>query len=98
MLKEYSGVISPNKTTVIQFYADWCGPCQMMKPVIQGVSEEMEDLDFIKINIDDHGDVAKQFEVTSIPTLMIMKDDNVIVKESGFKPKDALTKWINKHI
>ena len=63
---------------VLDFYADWCGPCQMLKPVLEQVEKEHPEVEFEAINIDDKPDFAEQYEVMSIPTLVVLNDNGEI--------------------
>ena len=83
---------------LVDFYADWCGPCRMLGPFLEDLSEEVKDVDFYKINVDDYGDVARDYQVSSIPTLILFKDGNLVDKKIGFLPKDVLKEWIEENI
>lgn len=76
-----------DKSVLLDFYADWCGPCRMLSPVIEEIAEEREDLIVGKINVDENPDLASAFGVFSIPTLVVMKDGKVINQATGVRPK-----------
>lgn len=76
---------------LVDFYADWCGPCQMMGKVL----EEIKDLEIVKVNTDLFPELATKYGVMSIPTLIFFKDGVEIKKEIGFKPKEELEEIIN---
>ena len=76
-----------DKSVLLDFYADWCGPCRMLSPVIEEIAEEREDLIVGKINVDENPDLASAFGVFSIPTLVVMKDGKVINQAAGVRPK-----------
>ncbi len=82
---------------ILDFYADWCGPCKMIAPVFEELAGEMADVKFIKINIDNSKDLAKEYGVMSIPTLVMVKDGETKEAVSGFRPKPALAEFINKN-
>lgn len=82
--------------TVIKFYADWCGPCNMLKPVYKAVSEEMEGITFIEVNIDENREVTNEFGVKNIPSLFIVKDGEVTNSNAGFLPKPKLEKFVGQ--
>jgi len=84
--------------TLVDFYADWCGPCKMLSPIIEEVAVELNDLKIIKVNVDEHGDIAQKYGVMSIPTLILFKDGNEIDKSIGFMPKEDMIEFINKNI
>ena len=76
-----------NKPLLLDFYADWCGPCRMLSPVIDEIAEERDDLIVGKVNVDDEQELAEKFGVFSIPTLVVLKDGKVINQVSGARPK-----------
>ena len=69
-MKEYDEILANNKSVVVDFYADWCGPCKMIGPVLQEVSNEVTDVTFVKVNVDELGEIAQRYGVMSIPTLI----------------------------
>lgn len=71
---------------LVDFYADWCGPCKMMGEILKDV----DSIDIIKVNVDTHQDIAAKYGVMSIPTLIFMKDGNIVHKEIGFVPQDEI--------
>ncbi len=78
------------KTVLIDFYADWCGPCRMVSPIIDQIAEERPDILVCKVNVDSEQEIAQAFGVMSIPTLAVMKDGKVVRKEAGARPKSAI--------
>ena len=72
--------------TIIDFYADWCGPCKMLSQVLK----QFEDIDIIKVNVDENEELAKKYKVMSIPYLLIVKDGKIIKELIGFRSKDDL--------
>ena len=81
----------------VDFFATWCGPCKMLSPVIDEVSNEIKDVKFIKVDVDENEDVARKYNIMSIPTLMIFKDGKEVDKKMGFLPKDQLLDFINNN-
>ena len=79
-----------NGDVLVDFYADWCGPCKMLAPVIEQIAKERSDLKVVKVNIDEAQDIAMQYGVMSIPTLMVFVDGNVKTKSVGYAPKDTI--------
>ena len=79
---------------VLDFYADWCGPCKMVGPFFQEVSEKIKGVKFAKVNVDEEGDLAKEFGVQSIPTLVILKNKQEIARKIGFVMKNVLEAWV----
>lgn len=83
-----------NKDLVlVDFYADWCGPCKAMGEVL----ETVEGIEILKINTDQHQDIATQFGVMSIPTIVLFKDGVAVAKNVGFMNKDMLIQWIEQN-
>ncbi len=76
-----------DKTVLIDFYAEWCGPCRMLSPIIEEIADEREDIVVAKINVDEQPELAQLFNVYSIPTLVVMRDGKVVRQEMGARPK-----------
>lgn len=86
-----SEVMESDKPVILDFWAGWCGPCQMLSPVIDELaSETAGSVKIGKVNIDQEADLAKQFKVMSIPTLLAIKDGEVIEKKVGVQSKEAI--------
>jgi len=84
---------------VVDFWAEWCGPCKMIGPVIDELSQEYAGKAIIgKVNVEEQGDLAVQFGVRNIPTILFIKNGEVVDKQVGAAPKAALVDMINKHI
>ena len=81
------------ETVVVDFYADWCGPCQMLAPLLEQLDKE-GGLNIIKINVDEVPDLAKQFRIMSIPTLMLFKDGKFVKKVLGYMPIESLREFV----
>ena len=83
----FEEVKNSDKPVLIDFYADWCGPCRMVAPILHEIAEERPDIVVAKINVDDEEELAMQFGVYSIPTLVVMKNGAVVKQASGARPK-----------
>ncbi len=81
---------------LIDFYADWCGPCKMLAPTIDALAEEYDDIKVCKVNVDEQPELAAAFEISVIPTLVAMKDGGVLAKNTGVIPKDSILKLLGK--
>lgn len=92
-------VLNADKTVVVDFWAAWCGPCRMLAPVVDELSEELKGkVEFVKVNVDENPVTSNQFKVASIPTLLVFKEGKVVDTLVGFRPKQALKMAIEKHV
>ena len=82
---------------VVDFFATWCGPCKMLGPVLEQLSDEMSDVNFFKVDVDDNGALAQQFGITNIPAVAILKNGELQELSVGFKPADAMKSVIEAH-
>ena len=87
-------VLNSDKTVLIDFYADWCGPCKMFSPVVEAVANENEDIKVVKVNVDNAQDLAIQYQVMSIPTVVIIKDGKEINRNVGMVSKSQLLEMV----
>ena len=83
-------VLEAKETVLVDFWASWCGPCKMIGPIIDQIADERSDVKVCKINVDDEQELAVQFKVMSIPTLMVFKAGKVVNQSLGAKPKAAI--------
>lgn len=85
-----SEVLEAKGTVLVDFYADWCGPCRMVAPIVEEISNEREDVIVGKINVDESSEIAVKYNVMSIPTLIVFKDGKEYERIIGYKPKDSI--------
>ena len=85
-----SEVINSDKPVLLDFYADWCGPCKMVAPILAEIAEERSDIKVGKINVDAEPELANRFAVSSIPMLAVIKDGKLVSSAVGLRPKDAI--------
>lgn len=83
-------VLNSDKPVLLDFSATWCGPCRMVAPILDEIAAENEHIKVGKIDVDEDPDLARQFNVTSIPLLVVMKDGKMINQALGARPKDAI--------
>lgn len=84
---------------VVDFFANWCGPCRMMSPILEDVQEELKDkVKIYKVDVDESENLARKFGVMSIPSIFVFKDGEMVDKSVGLIMKDVLVDRINKHI
>ena len=88
-------VLEAQGTVLVDFWASWCGPCKMIGPIIDQIADERTDVKVCKVNVDDEQELAVQFKVMSIPTLLVFKDGKVVNQSLGAKPKAAILAMLN---
>ena len=87
-------VLNSDKTVLIDFYADWCGPCKMFSPVVEAVAKENEDIKVVKVNVDKEQDLAIQYQVMSIPTTVVIKEGKEVNRAVGMVSKSDLLEMV----
>ena len=87
--KEFDEVIKSGKV-LVDFYAEWCGPCKMLSPIVDELSEELKEVSFYKLNVDESDEVVRKYSVMSIPTLLVFNDGELIKSSVGFKNKEEV--------
>ena len=83
-------VLNSEKKVLIDFWAPWCGPCQMVLPIIEEIAGERSDIKVGKINVDENPELAKRFRVMSIPTLVVMEKGDILNRATGYRPKEDI--------
>ena len=90
----FNQVLQSEKTVLLDFYADWCGPCRMVSPIVEEIAAEHPEYLICKINVDNSPELAGRFGVVSIPTLVVMKNAEVVQQSSGARPKAQILKML----
>ena len=90
--KTFDEAVRGEKPVLVDFWATWCGPCMMLAPVMEALEPEVPGVKFCKVNVDDERDLAMEFQIESIPTLLCVKGGKAVKRLVGFREKDALKK------
>ena len=95
----FNDLLQDSRLVIVDFWATWCGPCRMLSPLLDEVEEEMSDkIVVVKVNVDDADEVAAQFRIMNIPTLLFFKGGQIVDKTVGAMPKTALVQRINANL
>ncbi len=104
MVKEVSGqeldrLVAEKRTLICDFWASWCGPCRMLGPVMEQMSEEFKDrAEFVKVNVNENGDLAASLGIFSIPDVYLFEDGEVKAHSVGFLPEEEMREWIEENL
>ena len=88
--------VKNSELAVVDFSAVWCGPCKMVAPVLEQLSEELTDVSFYNVDVDKNMDLAQEYKITNIPAILVMKKGQVVNSQVGFAPKEVLAEVLNK--
>ena len=94
--ENFEQVVTSNATVVVDYWAPWCGPCRGFAPVFERVAEANPDVVFAKVNTDDEQEIAQHFQIRSIPTLMVFRDQIIVFSQPGALPQNALEQIVEK--
>jgi thioredoxin 1 len=94
--ENFEKVITSNPTVIVDYWAPWCGPCRGFAPVYERVAEANPDVVFAKVNTDDEQEIASHFQIRSIPTLMVFRDQIIVFSQPGALPQNALEQVVAK--
>ncbi len=94
--QKYQDVIGQQGLVVVQYFATWCGPCKMLKPVLEQISTEMNETKFYRVDIDLFRNQAIEAGIRSVPTVVLYKDGEEVDRQSGYQPKERIQAWMNQ--
>ena len=92
--EEFRKMVENKEDFIVDFYADWCGPCKMMAPIFEECAERYNDKVFCKVNVDESGDIASEYGVMSIPMFLIFKEGQPVKKQLGYMGEDDFIKFL----
>ena len=92
--EEYSEIVNSWNPVVIDFHATWCGPCKVLSPILEELDDEIEGVEFVKLDVDQHPQIAGQNQVMGVPTVVILKDGEVKDRFVGVQPKEVIKEKI----
>lgn len=90
--------VTKNGLVLVDFFANWCGPCRMLSPVLEELEKEIDSLTIVKVDTDENGQLAAKYGVQSIPNMIVFKDGKAVDRIVGFRPKDDLLETIEKYL
>lgn len=93
---EFDSVVSKG-VVLVDFFATWCGPCKMIAPVLEKLSAQYSTVNFVKVDVDESGDIAQRYGIQSIPTLFIFKDGEIVERQVGFLGEPQIKALLEKH-
>lgn len=94
--EQYESVLKENELVLVDFYADWCGPCKMVSPVLEELANDHPEVTFVKVNVDNLSDIAQQYGIMSIPTVIVFKNGELAKQTLGVQPKESFEALINE--
>ena len=93
--KDFNEALDNNEIVIIDFWAEWCGPCKLFAPIFEKAAENYPDVTFAKVNIDEQQVIATQYGIHSVPTIMVIRDGIILLNQGGSLPEEAFPKLID---
>lgn len=85
-----------DELVLVDFFATWCGPCKMLGPVLEELSNDRDNVKVVKVDIDEARDLAREYGVMSVPTLFLFRNGSVVAQKTGYMPKEMISSWIDE--
>jgi thioredoxin 1 len=99
MKSSFNDIINSNQPTLVDFHADWCGPCKMLAPILKEVKHELKDsIKIVKIDVDKNQVIASKYQVRGVPTMILFKNGNQLWRQSGVVQKNDIIATINQYL
>lgn len=99
MKSSFNDIITSNKPVLVDFYADWCGPCKMLAPILKEVKQDLKDsIKIVKIDVDKNQVLASKYQVRGVPTMMLFKNGNQLWRQSGVLQKQDIVAIVKQHL
>lgn len=92
-----SEVLEQKGLVLVDFWAEWCGPCRQLGPILEEVAKDMSDINIVKVNVDEAPAKASEYGIRSIPTMLLFKNGEVVDTKIGFNGKEGIVSWIDSH-
>ena len=93
---EFNEIIKREKKVVVDFHADWCGPCKVLSPILDELDSEVDDVEFVKINVDHYPELSGSYEIMAVPTVIMFQDGEVKNRFSGVQPKETILEKVSE--
>ena len=95
---EFDATVNPDRVTLVDFSATWCGPCRRLEPILGELAGEMPEVDFLKLDVDRSQEIAMRYGVQAVPTMLVLRAGRVVDRFVGLRPKDELAERLRQHI
>ena len=97
-VEQFDELVKGSKPVLVDFGATWCGPCRMLKPELEELSEETNEFEIVSVDVDEFGVLAGRHNVNAVPTLFLYKEGKVLAVSAGYKPKASILKFVKEHL